>query len=79
MCRARADVTNVVDRVTQLSRRLTSGQDIVVSYDDETSWPLTWYFRDFKNQKFEPKGPTTPPDAPVVMVGLANDDKVKPL
>ena len=71
------DVTNVVNRVEALSMRLTSGNDLVISYDDESSWPLTWYFRDFKNQKYEPKGPTTPPDAPVVMVGLVNDDKVQ--
>jgi DNA-binding beta-propeller fold protein YncE len=73
------DVTNVVDRVEKLSHRLTSGKDLVISYDDESSWPLTWYFRDYKNQKFEPKGPTAPPDTPVVIVGLVNDDKVKPL
>ena len=73
------DVTNVVKLVDQLSMRLTSGKDLVISYDDESSWPLTWYFRDYKNQKFEPKGPTSPPDVPVVIVGLANDDKVKPL
>ncbi len=73
------DVTNVVKRVEQLSMRMTSGKDLVISYDDESSWPLTWYFRDFKNQKFEPKGPTAPPDTPVVIVGLVNDDKVKPL
>lgn len=73
------DVTNVVDRVNRLSQRMTSGKDLVISYDDESSWPLTWYFRDYKNQKFEPKGPTAVPDTPVVMVGLVNDDKVKPL
>lgn len=73
------DVTNVVDRVEQLSMRQTSGKDLVISYDDESSWPLTWYFRDYKNQKFEPKGPSAPPDTPVVIVGLVNDDRVKPL
>lgn len=73
------DVTNVVNRVTQLSMRMTSGKDMVFSYDDESSWPLTWYFRDFKNQRFEPKGPAAPPDMPVVIVGTANDEKVRPL
>jgi len=73
------DVTNVVQRIDLLSQRLTSGKDMVVVYDDESSWPLTWYLRDYKNQRYEPKGPTAPPDAPVVMVGLGNDDKVKPL
>jgi sugar lactone lactonase YvrE len=73
------DVTNVVKRVEALSLRLTSGKDMVISYDDESSWPLVWYFRDFKNQRFDPKGPTTPPDAPVVIVGLNNDGRVKPL
>ncbi len=73
------DVTTVVNRVDRLSQRLTSGKDLVISYDDESSWPLTWYFRDYKKQKFEPKGPTTIPDTPVVMVGLVNDDRVKPL
>ena len=48
-------------------------------YDDETSWPYSWYLKDYGKASFQPKGPTAPPDAPVVLVGLVNDDAVRPL
>jgi len=73
------DVTNVAKRIEALSQRLTSGKDMVVIHDDECSWPFTWYLKDFPKSQYIPKGPTSPPDAPVVLVGLVNDDKVKPL
>lgn len=73
------DVTMVQSKIDNLSQRLTSGKDLVVYYDDETSWPFSWYLRDYTKAVFQPKGPTTPPDVPVVLVGLVNDDPVRPL
>jgi len=73
------DVTNVRNKIDNLSQRLTSGKDLVIYYDDETSWPFIWYLKDYPRAVFQPKGPTTPPDVPVVLVGLVNDDKVRPL
>jgi uncharacterized protein (TIGR03663 family) len=73
------DVTNVQNKIDNLSQRLTSGKDLVVMYDDETSWPYSWYLKDYGKASYQPKGPTAPPDAPVVLVGLVNDDAVRPL
>ncbi len=73
------DVTNVQSKIDNLSLRLTSGKDLVVYYDDETSWPYSWYLRDYGKAIYQPKGPISPPDVPVVLVGLVNDDKVRPL
>jgi uncharacterized protein (TIGR03663 family) len=73
------DVTNVQNKIDNLSQRLTSGKDLVVMYDDETSWPYSWYLKDYGKAIYQPKGPTSPPEAPVVLVGLVNDDPVRPL
>ena len=58
------DVTMVQKKIDNLSQRLTSGKDLVVYYDDETSWPYSWYLRDYTKAVYQPKGPTTPPDVP---------------
>jgi uncharacterized protein (TIGR03663 family) len=46
-------VKDVIRQISDLSNK-TTGDDhsIVIAYDNETSWPLSWYLRDFKNQKF---------------------------
>ncbi len=61
-----------------MSRRLTSEKDLKVAYDDESSWPFVWYFRDWPNAQFFGKAPSGPLDAAVVIVGPANEAGVKP-
>ncbi|RMF51207.1 MAG: TIGR03663 family protein, partial [Anaerolineae bacterium] len=45
-------VKDVLARVEDLSLRLTDGLDIEVAYDDDTSWPMTWYLRHYRKQRF---------------------------
>ena len=73
------DVTMVTQDLEMLSRRLTGGLDMVVAYDNETSWPFEWYLRNFPNKRYF--GQTPGEDlagVPVVLVGLVNESKVKP-
>jgi uncharacterized protein (TIGR03663 family) len=72
------DVTMVMDEVDQLSERLVGGKDMRVAFDEFTSWPLWWYLRDYPNKVFFGKEPVGPLDAPVVFVGLDNENAVKP-
>lgn len=72
------DVTMLMDEVEQLSERLVGGKEIRVAFDEFTSWPLWWYLRDYPNKVFFGKEPVGPLDAPVVFVGLENEDAVRP-
>jgi DNA-binding beta-propeller fold protein YncE len=51
---------------------------IKVAYDDDSSWPFVWYLRNYTSAQFYGKTPSAPFDAPVVLVGSANQDAVKP-
>ncbi len=62
-----------------MSRRLAGGEkDLKVAYDDESSWPFVWYFRDWPNAEYYGKAPSGPMDAAVVLVGAENEAAVKP-
>lgn len=55
-----------------------AGRNIKVAYDDEVSWPMTWYLRDYTNQAFFGAAPTRQAlDAPVVIAGPKNWKKVE--
>jgi len=49
-----------------------------VAFDEFTSWPLWWYLRDYPNKVFFGKEPVGPLDAPVVFVGLENENATRP-
>jgi len=73
------DVTMVMQEIGDLSARLADSQTMKVAYDNESSWPFEWYLRNYKNRIFY--GATPGPnitEAPVILVGLVNDGKVKP-
>ncbi len=71
-------VKDVMARVEDLSLRLTDGLDIEVAYDDDTSWPLTWYLRHYRNQRFYGAQPTKDlRSAPVIIVGDNNYGKIE--
>ena len=72
------DVTMLMDEVEQLSERLAGGKEMRVAFDEFTSWPLWWYLRDYPNKVFFGKEPVGPLDAPVVFVGLENENAVRP-
>jgi uncharacterized protein (TIGR03663 family) len=72
------DVTMIVEEIENLSERLEGGKEMRVAFDDFTSWPMWWYLRDYPNKVFFGKEPVGPLDAPVVLVGLDNEDAVRP-
>ncbi len=71
----------VLDDIHQLSLRTTGGNALSFSYDNEVSWPYTWYFRDYPNATFFGSSPSRPviDDSVVVVVGEANRAAVEPL
>ncbi|NOX63145.1 MAG: TIGR03663 family protein [Chloroflexi bacterium] len=74
------DIKIVVDELHEISRRTVGEGQLAFAYDNETTWPFEWYFRDFPNKKFFGGSPSREylKDAPVVLVGTENEDKVRP-
>ena len=73
------DVPMVMREIESLSRRLVGDKQIKVAYDDDSTWPLEWYFREYPNRAYYGSQPTKDAlDAPVVIVGPKNEAKVKP-
>ncbi len=73
-------VKNVMDQIEDLSRRTTDGLSIKVAFDDDVSWPINWYLRNYDQALFY--GPSPSRDLlnyPVVIAGDNNWAKVDPL
>jgi len=72
------DVLTVTSHIQELSRRLTGGRDIIVAYDNETSWPFEWYLRHFPNRRFFAANPSGDiAGVPVVLAGRSNEERVR--
>jgi DNA-binding beta-propeller fold protein YncE len=73
------DVTLGMEQIEDLSRRTVGDRQIKVAYDNESTWPFEWYFREYPNRAFYADSPSRDQlDAPIVIVGGANESKVKP-
>lgn len=69
-----------LEQIEELSLRTTDSLDMVVAYDDETTYPYWWYLRNYPNQKYYGPNPTRElRDAPVILVGDNNFDKIEPV
>ena len=73
------DLTLAMREIDDVSRRTVGDKQIKVAYDNDSSWPLTWYFRDYPNSVYYADNPSREGlDAPIVIVGAANLNKVSP-
>jgi uncharacterized protein (TIGR03663 family) len=74
-----ADVMPTMDEIGEISQRTVGDKMIEVAYDQELSWPLEWYMREFPNRKFYGTTPTREGlDVPVVLASSEIDGKVQP-
>ena len=71
----------VLDDIDEMSLRMTDGNMLKFAYDNEVSWPYSWYFRDYPNALFIGENPTVQSlnDAIFVVVGSGNRGKVEPI
>ncbi|MDQ7035399.1 MAG: SMP-30/gluconolactonase/LRE family protein [Anaerolineae bacterium] len=71
----------VLEDIEELSERITDGNELRIAYDNEVSWPYSWYFRNFDNVIYVGENPTVQnlDDAVVIVVGAANRSKVEPI
>jgi len=74
-------VKQVLEEVKALSERTVgTPYDIVVAYDDDVSWPMSWYMIDFPNARFYGSAPDmTLRDVPAIIVGDNNFGKIEPI
>lgn len=73
-------VKEMLAQVDDLSAKTVGGKNIVVAYDDDTSWPLSWYMREYPNNRFFGGQPDRSlKDVPVIIVGDNNYAKVEPI
>ena len=76
---ASPDVKLALEQIDDISRRTVGDKMIKVAYDNDSTWPLEWYLREFPNRAYYGETPTREAlDAPIVIVGSANESKVKP-
>ena len=76
---ASPDVKLVLNQIDDISRRTVGDKIIKVAYDNDFTWPLEWYMREYPNRAYYGENPTREAlDAPIVIVGSANESKVKP-
>lgn len=67
-----------LEQITDISRRLTGGLDLMVAYDDKTTYPYWWYLRNFPNQRYYGSTPTRDlRDVPIILVGQENFGKIE--
>jgi uncharacterized protein (TIGR03663 family) len=73
-------VKDVMKRVEDISFRTTDGLALEVAYDDDISWPFTWYLRNYFNQRFYGASPSRDlRNLPVILVGDNNFSKIEPV
>ncbi len=73
------DVTLAMQQIEEISRRTVGDKLIKVAYDNESTWPLEWYFREYPNRTYYGDTPSRQHlEAPIVIVGLSNESKVTP-
>jgi predicted membrane-bound mannosyltransferase/DNA-binding beta-propeller fold protein YncE len=70
----------IMRQLEELSTRLTDSNDIMVAYDNETTYPFWWYLRNYPNQRYYQDQPTRDlRDFPVILVGDTNYGKLEPI
>ncbi len=76
---ATPDIKLAMSQLEELSRKTAGDHSIRVAYDDDSTWPLEWYFRDYPNKVYYGANPSRDAmNSPVVIVGDKNLSKVKP-
>ncbi len=73
-------VKEVIRQIEEISYELTDGLNIEVGFDSDVSWPMSWYFRNYPNQKFYGTNPTsTLRSAPIIVAGRETYGKIQPI
>ena len=76
---ASGDIKIAMNQIEEISRRTVGDKQIEVAYDDDSTWPMEWYLREYPNKRFYGANPSRDNmSAPVIIVGDKNQAKAKP-
>jgi DNA-binding beta-propeller fold protein YncE len=69
----------VMQQVEELSMRLHGDKSIKVAFSRDTSWPFTWYLRDYPNRVFYGDNPSQSlKESPIIITGNLDWAKTEP-
>ncbi|MAT43713.1 MAG: hypothetical protein CL609_15355 [Anaerolineaceae bacterium] len=67
----------VMNELQAIANHTGIGKDLKIAYDDEVSWPMSWYLKDYPNRVlFGKESGREAFDAPVVIAGPKNWNKL---
>lgn len=67
-----------LDDIAAIANHTGAGRELKVAYDDQVSWPMTWYLREYRKAAYYGAEPNRQAlDAPVVLAGPKNWIKVE--
>jgi uncharacterized protein (TIGR03663 family) len=73
------DLKVVLGQMEEISRRTAGFKQLQFAYDQDDTWPLEWYFKDWPNRVFYGNEPNkTAMEAPVILVNGDNEAKASP-
>lgn len=68
----------VLNDIQSIATHTGAGKDLKIAYDSDVSWPMSWYLKGYPNRTFFASQPSREAlDAPVVLAGPSNWDKVE--
>jgi DNA-binding beta-propeller fold protein YncE len=71
-------VKTVLSQIEEFSRRTTGGLSVQVAFDNDVSWPYTWYFRNYSNTHYYAENPTRELlEYPLIIAGNDNWTEVE--
>jgi DNA-binding beta-propeller fold protein YncE len=70
----------VMNRIEELSKATTDGMTLKVAYDNDVSWPGSWYFRNYTNARFlgDASGATDLDQMAAILVSSGHRGTVEP-
>jgi predicted membrane-bound mannosyltransferase/sugar lactone lactonase YvrE len=70
----------IMSQVDEISRRTAGDNQMVVAYDNKSTYPFWWYLRNYPNARYYAANPTRDlRDSPVIIVGSENYGKIEPI
>jgi len=73
-------VKTALNQIEEISRRTKDSLSIDVAYDNETSYPYWWYFRNYPNATYYGENPSRNlREKSIILVGDANFGKIEPV
>jgi uncharacterized protein (TIGR03663 family) len=73
------DVKRALREIELISERSAGDREVFVAYDDQSSWPFVWYFRDYPKSRTWGTQPQFAQGAAVIITGPKNRDGAWPL